>query len=469
VLDPGVSSSLFLVDSVDLGYARAYNAFEDRLRAQAGDETAVRIDGFSGRDVLVLDVSSASAPRIINTNADSGSEGFAVSFRQDAPRSRYFATTRAAVPVLAPAGVDVPSNLKGSSGAQYLVIVPSDPDIKAAAQRLASYRAGQGLTAMVVDIEDVYDEFSDGIATPQAIRDFLAWAVRHWSQKPRYALLAGNGSYDYRDLKGYGDNLVPVWLVSTPHGLFAADNRFGDVSGEDGVPEVRMGRVPVLNAGELDAFVDRVIAWEGDNGAWISKVLFAADNADAAGAFMGDADDIRSRLPAGYSASKIYLENETIGVARAQLQQRWAEGRVYANYTGHGGADRWASEGLLVLGDAPRLNAGAARPIVASMTCSISRFEPPGYTSLGEELVLSAAGGAIASWAPSGQSLNGEAKILNEAFVDALFAGGEVRVGDAVHDALAHYGGSGDLAYIRDIYNLLGDPALKMKAPPPAP
>ena len=45
----------------------------------------------------------------------------------------------------------------------------------------------------VVDVEDVYDEFSAGEKDAVAIRSFLSSAVRNWPIPPRYVLLAGAG------------------------------------------------------------------------------------------------------------------------------------------------------------------------------------------------------------------------------------------------------------------------------------
>ncbi|MDQ7086511.1 MAG: C25 family cysteine peptidase, partial [Acidobacteriota bacterium] len=44
-------------------------------------------------------------------------------------------------------------------------------------EQLVAQRQAQGLQTAVVAIEDVYDEFSYGIADPQAIRDFLAYTL----------------------------------------------------------------------------------------------------------------------------------------------------------------------------------------------------------------------------------------------------------------------------------------------------
>ena len=49
------------------------------------------------------------------------------------------------------------------------------------------------------------------------------------------------------------DNLLPPLMAATPHGLFASDNRFADVEGDDGVPEMAIGRLPVVTSDELDA------------------------------------------------------------------------------------------------------------------------------------------------------------------------------------------------------------------------
>jgi hypothetical protein len=97
------------------------------------------------------------------------------------------------------------------------------------------------------------------------------------------------------------------------------------------------------------------------------------------------------------------------------------------------------------------------------MTCSVGQFAIPGYDSLSEALVLKGDGGAAAVWAPSGMSYNFLAKMLDEEFFRALFVNNEAVLGDALLKAHQEYNARGGSSYLIDIYNLLGDPALKLR------
>ena len=92
--------------------------------------------------------------------------------------------------------------------------------------------------------------------------------------------LAGGGTVDYRNLLGYGDNLVPPLMIDNDGGLFPSDNLFGDVDG-DGLPEVAVGRIPVLSAAELDAYTAKLAAYESAApAAWTGTAVMAADATD---------------------------------------------------------------------------------------------------------------------------------------------------------------------------------------------
>jgi hypothetical protein len=97
------------------------------------------------------------------------------------------------------------------------------------------------------------------------------------------------------------------------------------------------------------------------------------------------------------------------------------------------------------------------------MTCVAGQFAIPGYDALGELLVLHEGGGAIAAWAPTGLSENDLAVILDESFFRTVFVDEENILGEVVLKALVDYAGAGKPAYMLDIYNLLGDPALEMR------
>ena len=80
---------------------------------------------------------------------------------------------------------------------------------------------------MVVDIDDIYDEFSDGLFNPFAIRRFLRYAYNSWQQPaPTYVVLVGDAHYDYKNttveriagIRTSGTyNLYPI-TVPTYHG-----------------------------------------------------------------------------------------------------------------------------------------------------------------------------------------------------------------------------------------------------------
>jgi hypothetical protein len=276
-------------------------------------------------------------------------------------------------------------------------------------------------------------------------------------------VLVGDGTFDYKNNRGYGDNLLPTMMVSTPYGLFGSDNWFVDVEGDDGVPEMAIGRVPVLTDEELERYIAKIEAYENAYGDWTKRVLMLADNPDGNGNFPSDSDEVAHLLPKECVMEKIYLSNLPLSQARQRVLDGIDAGAAIVNYIGHSGLDRLADEGLLVTSDVDGMANGDEMPIVTAMTCVVGRFSMPGYDALSEALVVKDNGGAIAVWAPTGMSVNAQAKILDKEFFRAAFKDEDTTLGQAILASLEASSNLGTDKFMLQIYTLLGDPALKMK------
>ena len=269
----------------------------------------------------------------------------------------------------------------------------------------------------------------------------------------------GSGTWDYRNLQGLGGNLVPPMMVATARGLFPSDTAIGDFDG-DGVPEVPVGRVTARVAAEMDAYVDKVLAYEAGPAPGMSLLL--ADDKENGLDFSADSDRVATALGGGYPAKKVYLDVVDVPAARAALFPAWAAHPGFVNFVGHGGVDRFAAEGLLTTADVPSLGPGST-PIVSSLSCVINLWAIPGYSSLGDELTRSAGRGAVASWAPTGYSSSDLAPILGEEYASRVWAGSGPVLGDALRATLAAFRARGGTLDMALVYSLLGDPSLRIR------
>ncbi len=181
--------------------------------------------------------------------------------------------------------------------------------------------------------------------------------------------------------------------------------------------------------------------------------------------FTGDSDELASLLPGQYVAEKIFLSEHPIDEARQLLFSGLNDGTALLNYFGHGGWSNLANDNLFTQEDVSFLNNADKLPVVTALACMVGHFGLPGFDSLGEVLLLRNNGGAAAVWTFTGMSLNAEAKVMGGEFFRSVFQTRTKILGKAVLKALQDYGKGGGMAYMLDISNLLGDPALVMKIP----
>jgi hypothetical protein len=470
----GVETSAFFVDKFTLSYERALRAQDDRLVFEAIAPEPVTVHGFGGDDLQVLEVTDPVALRRVTDLdiAPDGLGGFQVSFEAEAD-ARYAVSRISAVPMAGFLRVDLPSSIKGSAGAQYVVVAPTH--LLGQATQLTALR--RSMTTMVVDIEDVYDEFNHGLASPRALQEFMAWAAANWSVAPEYLVLVGAGTFDYKDYNQLGGNLIPPALVGTPQGIYASDQLFGDVDGDE-VPDVAVGRIPVLTVAELQGYIQKLRRVERDSGPdWRGSTLFVADDQDDGGDFKLSANRVSAHLGPQFTVQQILLDDLNSAdpaAAKQQVIDALNAGVGFFNYTGHGGVTLLAEFGdplhdppvplipMLTTDDAAALTNADRPPVMAALTCVAGRFEVPAFESMAEAMVLNPNGGAVAAWAPSGLSYNVDAERLNRAFVDAAF-GQDITLGQAVREALATYAGEGFYRHLLLVYNVFGDPALSMR------
>jgi hypothetical protein len=459
----GSTASLFFIDGFAVEYPRAYRAVGDSLMVTGDGNPVITVEGFSSRDVAVFDLSDPALPRILeNVRVEVGAGGYQASFEPDSANTPYLVATLS----VAQAGSHARPQVAGldvtAGHHRYAHVVIAPEAWRTEAEALAAYHSQHGLRSVAVSIEEIYDAFSYGNVTPWAIRDFLAYARDNWVQGPDYVVLAGRGTFDPRNLMGDGDSFIPVVLVGTPHGLVSSDNVLADLSGGDAIPEVAIGRLPIVSAGELAAYAEKLAAYDGAGGAWRGRALLVADNPDPAGDFSSQSDAVAALL-GGYSQQSVYLGEMDIDSARAALEAAWNDGAQLVNYVGHGGVMQFAAEGLLRASDMGLLANGERLPVVSALTCVIGRSDIPSVESLAEALVTDADGGAIAVWAPSGLSQSGAAHELNVLYAGILQAAGEdTPLGDLVMQTLDAFGAAGGSVEMLNTYSITGDPAVQI-------
>ena len=467
-----IGGGLVFVDRFEITYDRAYEAVSESLLTRGDLNERIAVGGFNDGRIQVFDLSQPRRPqRQLALRRVPEGDSYRVIFRPLDSETPYLFVSHAGV--LAPLAmtVDTPSDLRSTANrADYLVIAPDT--LLESAGELAKHREASGFDTMVVALEDIYDEFAYGQAEPTALRDFLEWAWNHWQAAPRYVVFAGAGTYDPLDHLGYGGNLIPTRLASDGATLFSTDLPFVDLVGDDGVPEMVLGRIPVKNAAELDDYVTKVVAYEALNEPdWGHQVLMVADNADAIADFGAASAELEDLLPLGYTPTAIHLgDYPALADARQALFDALENGAVFLSYTGHGGVDRMAAEGLLTSGDVASLNNAGRPPVVVAVSCHIGLHALPTFDSLGEHLVLDGDGGAMAVWAPSWLSQHAQARFFGDRMLRHIFQSGERVLGEAVLHALEAGADLGVDPHLLRTYQLLGDPALELQlAPEPLP
>jgi hypothetical protein len=320
------------------------------------------------------------------------------------------------------------------------------------------------LRSRTVSIEEVYSEFGYAEATPQAVRDFLSFAYHHWRKPaPQYVVLLGDGTYDFKDYLGTGvANRVPPYLVKTSYLWTASDPAYAAVNGEDILPDLAIGRLPAATVEEARAMVEKLLAYEASGSLSAGPAVLIADNPDRAGDFEADAERIATGVLAGRSPHRIYLGRLGVEPTRQAITRAFDEGASLVSYVGHGGIHLWAQENIFNTSQVVTLAPQPQQPLVLTLNCLNGYWHFPYFNSLGEELVKVEGRGAIASFSPSGLSLNEPAHLFHQILLTELVSGKHRRLGDAVLAAQAAYAHSGAFPELLRIYHLLGDPALAL-------
>jgi hypothetical protein len=332
------------------------------------------------------------------------------------------------------------------------------------ADALVELRRSQGLRVNAVAVEDVFDEFGFGEENPKAIQDFLSYAYHQWTVGPRYVVLLGDGTYDFKDHFGTGVvNRVPPLMVMTRYLETASDPAYAAVNGEDLLPDLAIGRLPAATVEELRTMVSKIVAFETQGGSFEGRVVLVTDNPDEAGDFVEDAEDLAATVLSSRQLEKIYLSELGRTLTRDKTQQAFDEGSSLMNYIGHGGIHVWADENILNRDDVALLSPQSEQPLLLTMNCLNGYFHFPFFDSLAEALLKAQGKGTIAAFAPSGFSLNDSAHVFHKELLQELLHGGHTRLGDAVLSAQCAYAQSGALPEMIAIYHLFGDPAMRIR------
>ena len=315
-------------------------------------------------------------------------------------------------------------NLHNLEAQDYLIVCKEEA-MSVAEDLAAWHRLNNGYEVEVVNIDQIYNEFSSGSKDPTAIRNFVKMfydQANSPEQLPSYLLLFGDASYDYLDIK-FGEtntNDIPTFHSHEsldPKYSYCTDDYFGfmddnegdDVEANDIAMDIAVGRITFNNLEEAQRIVDKIKHYKDfdTRGEWLTNLTFIADDEDSNTHFSQSethTQKINSLYPE-YAVNKIYLDafqqvsgpnGSAYPAVNEAITNSMNAGTFMVNYIGHGGERGWAHEGILNVETIRSWSNFDKMPVFVTATCSFSRFDDPERVSGGEWVLLNENGGGIA-------------------------------------------------------------------------
>jgi hypothetical protein len=455
-----------LIDSIKLTYWHTNSADDNTLKFSAQGGWKVSVGEFTNQNIRIYDITDSDTPSEILGKVNAQGSSYSISFNVTGLGLKTllaFTDEKVKSPVRIVA--NQPSKWhKGGNG--HDVVIISHRDFLSGLEPLKNLRQSQKLRVALIDVEDLYDEFSFGHKTPQAIKDFLGNATAKWHRPPRFVLFVGDASFDPRNYLGVGDfDFVPTKLVETAYLETASDDWFVDFNG-DGLPEVAMGRLPARTTEEVSTMVSKIVGHEQsqNTGGWRNQALLVADE-NGEFDFEGASEALRNLLPSHMTVRTIFRSQyESDEQTKDEFVRSIHQGVRLVNYIGHGSEEAWGVN-IFTSEDSQYLMNGAKLPFVMAMTCLNGYFHDIYTESLAEGLLKAKQGGAIAIAASSGLTEpNGQA-VLNKELMRLLFSDSDdpLTLGQALMQAKSVVTDPD----IRRTWIFFGDPATRLRSAPP--
>ena len=387
-------------------------------------------------------------------------------------------------------------DLHGQPAVDYIII--TNAALFPQAQRLAQFhQAKNNLRYSIAMIDQVYNEFSSGIPDPTAVRDFVKMfydrAGSNPSNKPKYVLLFGDGSFDYKDRINNNTNFVPAYENNNsldPLNSYTSDDFFGFIDDNEDINsliiinqlDVGIGRIPSKNVEEAKNYVDKIEAYFAREsfGPWRNNQLFIADDEDN-NLHMQDAEVLTTTSKATapvFNIVKAYLDafrqESGAGGSRYPQANQMINNQVYNgtliwNYNGHGGSNRLAEEVVIDQDIVNNWNNPNKLPLFITATCDFAPYDNPIVNSLGENILQRKKTGGIALLTTTRPVFSFSNRIINNNYLQFALQpdvnGVYKSLGESIKDAKNYtYQTSGDIVNNRK-FALLGDPALTLAYP----
>ena len=339
------------------------------------------------------------------------------------------------------------------------------------------------LSTLLINVQDIFDEFGFGYPDPHAIRSYLQYSFDNFqTPKPSYLVLIGDADYDYKKYRFFNDGVIGGGNYVPSYGYPVSDNWFV-VWDENSfpIPQLKVGRLPIDNSSELNNYLLKVqnnLNQQYDD--WNKRFLFfsggRANYPEEIKQLKAVNDSIISQLiiPKPISSKYTHFYKTTSPISDfgpytpEQVSKAIYDGGVFISYIGHSGTATWDNS----ISEVDQLLNNLNRnPLITDFGCSTNKFAEPDIVCFGERFVLNPNGQALGYVGNSSLGFTSTALTVPNYFYKFILTDSlnQNEISSAHLNAKVkmfnELGGSDVNKIFAFTNTLIGDPAVKIKIP----
>lgn len=297
-------------------------------------------------------------------------------------------------------------NLFNSSNAAEYIILTAEPFIPKSKEYSDFIKNNYNKIVKVVDVENIYDQFSYGEFNPESIRRFIRQAYKHWSSpKIEYLLLVGSATHDYYSCRHINGGFPEVKNYVPSYGAPVSDNWFGILDSNPLVPSIKIGRLPIKSIEEFDRYFQRHKEYlNSEYTDWNKRFLFFSGGKGDSQAELDKLRNVNSYVidslvapsPIGGEYYHFYKTISPLtnfgNYSPEYVSEKIQDGGLFISYIGHSGTRTWDNT---ITEPAQLKNKFDKASLVTDFGCVTAKFAEPDVTSFAELMTVGENSSAI--------------------------------------------------------------------------